>query len=77
MLDCKNLKLFAIGLLYRVAIFVKYREVSTCTTLPNFIGNWRDSIGRSMGKRERKRKYILRKCDDTERGNLRLVLIVG
>ena len=61
MLGCKNLKLFAIGLLYRVVIFVKYREVSTCTILPNFIGNWRDSISRSIGKKERKRKYILRK----------------
>ena len=27
-----------------VVIFVKYREVSTRTTLPNFIGNCRDSI---------------------------------
>ena len=45
-----------------VVIFVKYREVSTRTTLPNFIGNWRDSIvfafWQSIGKREKEEAYV-------------------
>ena len=45
-----------------IMIFVKYREVSTHITLPNFIGNYRDSIvfafGRGIGKREKEEVYV-------------------
>ena len=38
----QELQLFAIGL-HSVAIFVKYRDVSTRMTLPNFIGHCRET----------------------------------
>jgi len=46
-----------------VMIFVKYREVSTRTLLPNFIGNCKDSIvftfwQRHRQKREKEEAYV-------------------
>ena len=60
----QELQQFAIGL-HSVAIFVKYREVSTRTILPNFICHCRDSVGDSVvlrsgtnvGKKRGKRKH--------------------
>src|SRR6266702_1557365 len=39
-----------------IVIFVKYREVSTRTILPNFIGNCGDNGG--IGKREKEEAYV-------------------
>ena len=47
-----------------VMIFVKYREVSTRTILPNFISNCGDSGG--IGTRERKRKRVSRKLTSSK-----------
>src|ERR1700722_15812098 len=46
-----------------VVIFAKYREVPTCTILPNFIGHCRDSIvfafwWRRKQKREKEETYV-------------------
>src|SRR6266700_3379165 len=72
--DCHQLHIVMVAKLYAwlqepsrpafcsVVIFVKYREVSTCMILPNFIGNCRDSFafafGRGIGKREKEEAYV-------------------
>jgi len=52
MLGCKNRRP---AFLRSVVIFVKYREVSTRTILPNFISHCRDSRGQ---KREKEEAYV-------------------
>ena len=41
---CRTLLLADFAILHSIAIFVKYRKVSTHTILPNFIGNCRNSF---------------------------------
>ena len=52
MLGCKNLRDRS------VVIFVKYREVSTRTILPNFIGHCKDSVAEGRQKREIEEAYV-------------------
>jgi len=57
---CLAARTFAIAFLRSVVIFVRYREVSTRTILPNFIGHCRETalysrFGAGVGKRGRKR----------------------
>jgi hypothetical protein len=52
MLGCKNLRDRS------VVIFVKYREISTRTILPNFIGHCKDSVAEGRQKREIEEAYV-------------------
>ena len=62
LLGCKNFSCSR-SVFHSVVIFVKYREVSTRTILPCFIGNYRDSVvfafwWRRGQKREKEEAYI-------------------
>ena len=59
MLGCKNLKLFAISLPQQCRDLCQYREASTSTILPNFIGNCRDSVVFALAEVQAKeRAYV-------------------
>jgi hypothetical protein len=53
--------------LHSVAIFVKYREVSTRTTLPNFIGHCRETVERQRYTRVLAQAW----AKEGERGSVR------